>query len=372
IGPYDYEMRFTGDNSNPGVNGSYAVEFYPVDDVFWVPFELWNIGIGTPNDSSDDYRLVPLIIDDGEDNIYSLESWGTEANGSGDFEHSASGADDDPFTDWVYWYNPTDMSPGEAGYLVNEADMLDGMYSYGELDDEVFARTVLINWNGGDAPPFTQAGPEQGTIFRILTSKSAITPDTFTFTPSSAITYVGISEANVIYTKYKLYNKGGNVIEDAYISLWSDPDLGDAGDDLVGCDTMLDRFYCYNSDNDDDGHYGSQPPAVGFRILDGPVVPGTEWDSAAFDGGYLPGFKNLPMTSFQKYINGTDPNDFIESYNYMRGLDADGSPLPNGTHYAVPGDPVTGVGDLDFNPADRRMMGTCGPLTMMPGDSQYI
>jgi hypothetical protein len=180
IGPYDYEMRFTGDNATPGVNGSYAAEFYPVDDVFWVPFELWNIGIGTPGDPSDDVRLIPLIIDDGEDNIYSLESWGTEANGGGDLEHSASGADDDPFTDWVYWYNPTDMSPGEAGYLVNEADMLDGMYSYGELDDEVFARTVLINWNGGDAPPFTQAGPEQGTIFRILTSKSAITPDTFT------------------------------------------------------------------------------------------------------------------------------------------------------------------------------------------------
>ena len=78
------------------------------------------------------------------------------------------------------------------------------------------------------------------------------------------------------------------------------------------------------------------------------------------------------MTSFQKYINGTDPNNFTETYNYMRGLNADGSPLDNGTNYAVPGDPVTGTGDIDFNPDDRRMMGSCGPMTLLPGDSQYI
>ena len=174
-----------------------------------------------------------------------------------------------------------------------------------------------------------------------------------------------------VYLKYKLYNKGGNTIEDCYVALWADPDLGDAGDDLVGCDTLNNLFFCYNSDNDDAGHYGSTPPALGFKILTGPVVA-SSGDTADFDGTPMPGYKNLPMTSFQKYINGTDPNDFVESYNYMQGLSANGTPLPNGTNYAVPGDPVTGTGDLDFNPADRRGMGTCGPINMMPGDSQYV
>jgi hypothetical protein len=33
------------------------------------------------------------------------------------------------------------------------------------------------------------------------------------------------------------------------------------------------------------------------------------------------------MTSFNKYINGTDPADPVTSYNYMQGLQPDGSPL---------------------------------------------
>ena len=60
----DYEMRFTGDAGSPGVHGSYAIEVYENDNVFWVPFELWAIGVGTPNNPSDDVRLVPLIFDD--------------------------------------------------------------------------------------------------------------------------------------------------------------------------------------------------------------------------------------------------------------------------------------------------------------------
>lgn len=178
------------------------------------------------------------------------------------------------------------------------------------------------------------------------------------------------AEGTSVYMKYKFYNKGGNTIEDCHITLWVDPDLGDAGDDLVGCDTLNDLFFCYNGDGYD-AVYGNIPPAVGLKIINGPIVP-SPGDTADFNGTPMPGFKNLRMTSFQKYINGTDPADFSESYNYMRGLNRDGSPQPNGTKYAVPGDPVTGVGDLDSNPSDRRMLGTCGPLTLVPGDSQYI
>ncbi len=179
---------------------------------------------------------------------------------------------------------------------------------------------------------------------------------------------------NTIFIRYKLFNKGLNTIEDAYISLWTDPDLGDFTDDLVGCDTLDDLFFCYNSDNDDAGHYGSTPPAVGFKVLSGPVVPSPS-DTADFDGTPMPGYKNLGMTSFSKYINGTDPSHFQESYNYMRGLTRYGSPYVYGgdtLSYMHSGDPVMGTGDLDFDPSDRRGMGSCGPLTLMPGDSQYI
>ncbi len=225
INSYDFEMRFTGDNADPGTGGSWAYEWIadPVNAI-WVPFELWNIGIGTPEDPSDDVRMVIKIIDDAGDawegdDIYALESWGVDSFwvnpldpadsvylGGGDLEHSASGGDDDPYTDWVYWTNPADMSPGEAGYQAFEDSLTTGATIDAAdvtMGAEVLARTVLVNWNGGilrykdtdgnlidttdDGDPltFTQDCPEMGTIFRLSTTKPNTMADTFFFTPQA-------------------------------------------------------------------------------------------------------------------------------------------------------------------------------------------
>jgi len=196
-------------------------------------------------------------------------------------------------------------------------------------------------------------------------------PDTFTFpTYTSLPNYSSGPEGMAIYIKYKLYNKGSNTIDDFYFSLWSDPDLGQFTDDLVGCDSLNDAWFCYNGDGFDN-QYGTQIPAVGFKILKGMLAP-SPGDVGDFDGNPVANHANLGMTAFSKYINGTDPDNYMETYNYMQGLQQDGSPWPNGSKYAVPGDPVTGAGDIDFDPADRRMMGSCGPITFAPGDSQYV
>ena len=89
----------------------------------------------------------------------------------------------------------------------------------------------------------------------------------------------------------------------------------------------------------------------------------------------LPGYKNLPMTSFVKYVNGTDPDGAVDADNYMQGLDRFGNPyIYDGQElrYMALGDPLTGTGDLDYAPSDRRMMASWGPLNMNPGDSQYV
>jgi hypothetical protein len=82
------------------------------------------------------------------------------------------------------------------------------------------------------------------------------------------------------------------------------------------------------------------------------------------------------MTSFNKYINGTDPHSPIESYNYMQGDSISGAPLvsPDGdtTTFMHPGDPVTGEGWIDVAADDRRFMMSTGPFDMMPGDTQEI
>src|SRR5439155_6821365 len=161
---------------------------------------------------------------------------------------------------------------------------------------------------------------------------------------------------------YTLINKGDNTIERMYVSQWSDPDLGGFTDDLVRCDVPpVSLGFCYNSNNND-ATYGSAPPSVGYDFFKGPI------DSAGIE---------LGMSSFNKYINGTDPDNFTKTYNFMKGLNADGSPLVNPvngqiTTYSVSGDPVAASGWLDTSPADRRLMLSSGPFRMAPGDQQEV
>jgi hypothetical protein len=180
---------------------------------------------------------------------------------------------------------------------------------------------------------------------------------------------------NCVFVKFRMINKGSNTLNDAYVSCWSDPDLGGAADDLVGCDVDLSLGYCYNSTNADNS-YKSTPPAVGYDFFQGPIVP-AEDDTAYISGRPVPNFRNLPMTSFNKYINGTDPDSPEEIYNYMKGLQPDGSDLLDPvtgqvTKFFVSGDPVTGTGWLDDTPADRRYMQSSGPFIMAPGDTQEV
>ena len=166
---------------------------------------------------------------------------------------------------------------------------------------------------------------------------------------------------NTVFVKFKVINKGNNTLDSTFFAVWSDPDLGGSGDDYVGCDRATSVGFVYNATNSDN-LYGSQPPCVGYDFFQGPIGDDSH---------------ELPMVSFNKYINGTDPRSFTESYNYMRGLALDGSTLVDpttlqATKFMVPGDPVANTGWLDSDPADRRFMLSAGPFTMDPGDTQNV
>ena len=176
----------------------------------------------------------------------------------------------------------------------------------------------------------------------------------------------------IVFLKFLVINKGENFLEDTYVALWSDPDLGGAGDDLVGCDTVLSVGYCYNATNNDQV-YGTTPPCVGYDFFQGPIVA-SEGDTAMVSGEEYIDFRNLPMTAFNKYINGTDPHSATESYWYMEGLNAvegEGGPYihpitGDTTTFFGSGDPVTNTGWLDDNAADRRFMLVSGPFDLEP------
>ncbi len=182
---------------------------------------------------------------------------------------------------------------------------------------------------------------------------------------------------NVIHLRFKILNKGTNTLTHTYVTCWVDPDVGGLSDDLVGCDTTLSLGFAYNATNAD-SVYGAEPPAVGFWLREGPIVP-APGDTATVEGHPVPGFRNLRLYSFNQYIRGatSDPDSARESYNYMEGLTRDGQPLVDPTTqylttFFYPGDPVTGTGWIDTTPGDKRMMITTGPFTMAPGDSQSV
>jgi len=167
---------------------------------------------------------------------------------------------------------------------------------------------------------------------------------------------------DVVFARFRILNKGGNTLDSLYVSLWSDPDLGGFADDLVGCDTTRSLGFTYNASAVDQV-YGPDPPALGYLLLQGLANP--------VGGG------PLGMTSFIKYIGGTDPASSQETYNYMQGLLPDGSPIINPTTgqptpFVHPGDPVTGTGWLDSNPSDRRFMISSGPGRLLPGESRDV
>ena len=226
---------------------------------------------------------------------------------------------------------------------------------------------------------------------------------------------------DVIFKKYTVIYKGTSTtpdtarVEDMYFAQWSDPDLGDYGDDFAGADVGLSLGYVYNSTDHDHTYdrFGLAPPAVGYDFLQGPVVPAfleddngdtvldeegepvlDETSEAIFNFGLRPGFRNLPMTSFVYFAAGSpigDPGPFgsyegtQEWYNLLRGFqpqpDID-KPVPytnpltgDDTFFTLDGDPTTSRGWNDGVPlpsGDRRIVLNTGPFEMALGDTQEV
>jgi hypothetical protein len=197
---------------------------------------------------------------------------------------------------------------------------------------------------------------------------------------------------NTIFASTRIINKSGVQLDSMYIAQWSDPDVGNGGDDFVGCDSTLNLGYAFNGVASDANYaaYGLVPPAVGFDMLQGPIVKGALTDTAIFGLTYRPGFKNLPMSAFVFFTQGsgiyTDPvlgpGGDVQWYNLLQGrIASTGAPFINpltqtATKFTLNGDPVAGTGWVDgtfgLTPQDRRMVMATGPIGMAPGDTQEV
>jgi len=193
----------------------------------------------------------------------------------------------------------------------------------------------------------------------------------------------------MMFKRYVIINKSNSPLEEMYISIWNDPDVGDASDDFVGCDTVLSLTYAYNA-TPIDQIYGTQPPAVGFDFLQGPIIPGNPTDTARYFDRYVLGKKNLPVSAHYFFVGADaiwrDPvqgqyQGTLEWYNFLQGkLGTTGDPFTDPTtgettKFALYGDPVAFTGWLDgilHAPGDRRAGLSTGPFTIPPGDVQEV
>lgn len=185
--PYDYEIRFTGT----------SVAYDPADNVglvLQVPFELWQIGNGTPDDASDDIRMVPYIRDVDADGTFNLGSGGD-------------------ITDGITFAMPDNTAPGSAGYDAWETQAL--TIGVGNADDGSFYNVLAQDDNIRDVRLWDRAGagglPEAGTVFRVSTTKPNSVDDVFTFTTPGAVTsdslnHVSIAKIGVFPNPYHAYN----------------------------------------------------------------------------------------------------------------------------------------------------------------------
>jgi hypothetical protein len=204
---------------------------------------------------------------------------------------------------------------------------------------------------------------------------------------------------DAVFKKYDVINKSNNEISNMYFTYWTYCELGNFSDDFVGCDTLLNLGFTYNGDNDDEGYYGTPPPAVGHLIVQPPIISGEPTDSARYGDGWKKGYKNLQISSFVIYLKSNygpykEPagkmydtvlyEGTLEFYNNMQGLTWDGNNFidPNTnlpTHFCLAGDPETGTGWYEGagwpqgpQPYMRWYSISTGPFNMAPGDTQQI
>ena len=194
------------------------------------------------------------------------------------------------------------------------------------------------------------------------------------------------------FYKYRILYKGNVPLENTYMGIFDDPDLGAAFDDYVGSDTTLGLGYVYNADNDDDGNYGEAPPAMGYDFFQGPLVNDNGRDDDG-DGSIDEEDERLKMTSFTFYNNDGgvtgDPGNGADMYNYMSGRWKDGQRITLGgngrdfsnipTSFMFPGEPGEFWSELNsdgnnraIEPADRRFVMATGPFTIKPNDEQTL
>ena len=287
--------------------------------------------------------------------------------GRGDIEqYDETGIATDELRDW----------PADLGAPVIDGDGVEGNYDLAGGDRPAISGEQMAWWVMNDAGNEHRhtGSPPVGLEVRV----SAFA------TPS---TRPALHQAT--FYRYEITYRGSQPLDSAYVALWSDSELW-SGSDFVGSDTTLDLGFTYDS-REGGGPYGV-PPAVGVKVLRGPVgLPNGRDDDG--DGEVDEPGERLGMTAFSCYLRTVLPMILNAAglYNCMRGRWSNGDPITVGgyghqsgevvTTIALPGDPVTQQfwseerafpGGGNNEGFDRHFTVVTGPFRMEPGETEEV
>jgi hypothetical protein len=164
-----------------------------------------------------------------------------------------------------------------------------------------------------------------------------------------------------VFLSLKIINRKTTSLTDMYVGSFTDFDIGAYYDDFAGCDTTLNMYYAYNSDNVDSLSYGINPPAIGVKLLNSD-------------------FHSCLTLSNSHLITG-DPNTTSDFYNSLLGNWLDSTHLTFGaqgiegyipTNFMYSSSPSDSLGWSAFQVGtsgmDIRAVGSVGPYDFNPGN----
>ncbi|MFY9407333.1 MAG: hypothetical protein WBI52_08380, partial [Bacteroidales bacterium] len=333
------------------------------------------------------------------------------------YDHNGDGTYNPYDGDYPYYDIDNSLCKQELPTLETEMEYVFG----GIMADQVLKGDQTLFWVFNDRGNIHTETQGQQIGFEIRAQA-------FAFTTNDEIN-------NMTFYSFEIINRSTYTLYETYMSLWTDPDLGYAWDDYLGCDVERGLGYCYNGKAvDGTGQieaYGDQPPAIGIDFFQGPYMDPDGIDNPKYNiytdadgntiyeqicdesingvnfGDGIVDNERFGMRRFVYHNNTgvpnymTDPDIAIEYYNFLKGIWKDNTKMMYGGNahissgaygpecdFMFPGDTDPcdwGTGGLPPNgpkywteetagnlPHDRRFMQSAGPFTLRPGALNYV
>ena len=189
---------------------------------------------------------------------------------------------------------------------------------------------------------------------------------------------------NMTFYSYQIINRSSFKLTDAYMTVFVDADLGQYKDDYIGCDVKRGLGYIYNGDSYDETGSGANGyldyiPSFGCDFFQGPINTTNGIDDNA-NGFVDEAGEQMGMSKFFYFNNSlpgfnpqtTDPQNAVQTYQYMSGFWKDGTPFTCDAASGYGGSIPTGF----LFPGDTYSASPCGPATWeestLPGDRRFL